>query len=235
LLIQLGRIVSCYTAGRIVSPVIPDGFGPAGLSFRDDRCKVLIVGIRMAMERLARKTASMAVRADGSARLAVVADTHSQPHPATADRLAEIGPDAILHAGDVGDLGILDALARIAPVYAVRGNIDGHARDLPDVLVLTIAAPTPLRILMTHIALYGPKLRAGVAHMAKAEGATLVVCGHSHVPFIGSDRGLTVFNPGSIGPRRFTLPIVLGMLDLTPAGLTLAHVDAATGQTWLPP
>jgi hypothetical protein len=55
------------------------------------------------------------------------------------------------------------------------------------------------------------------------------------VPFIGRDRGLTVFNPGSIGPRRFTLPIVLGTIELTPAGLTLAHVDAATGETWLPP
>jgi predicted phosphodiesterase len=88
---------------------------------------------------------------------------------------------------------------------------------------------------MTHIAVYGPKLNAEVARMAQAEGATLVVCGHSHVPFIGTDRGLTVFNPGAIGPRRFALPIVLGTIDIAPAGLKLAHVDAATGQTWLPP
>jgi putative phosphoesterase len=175
------------------------------------------------------------VRADGSLRLAVVADTHSQPHPATAARLTELAPDAILHAGDIGDLAVLDALVKFAPVYAVRGNIDTHARDLPDVLVLTIEAPTPLRIVLTHIALYGPKLRAPVVRTAQAEGAALVVCGHSHVPFIGSDRGITVFNPGSIGPRRFMLPVVLGRIDLTPAGLKLAHVDAATGQTWLPP
>jgi len=119
-------------------------------------------------------------------------------------RLAEIVPGAILHAGDVGDPTILDALAELAPVYAVRGNIDGHERDLPDVLLLDVAAPVPSRILMTHIALYGPKLRAEVARTAKVEGARLVVCGHSHVPFIGSDKGVTVFNPGSIGPRRFT-------------------------------
>jgi hypothetical protein len=55
------------------------------------------------------------------------------------------------------------------------------------------------------------------------------------VPFFGSDRGLTVFNPGSIGPRRFSLPIVLGRIDLTPAGVRLAHIDAATGEPWLPP
>jgi putative phosphoesterase len=187
------------------------------------------------MRRLVKKTVSVPAAAGGSVRLALVADTHSHPHPATGVRLAELAPTAILHAGDIGDLTVLDDLARLAPVYAVRGNIDAHARDLPDVLVLTVAAPVPLRILLTHIALYGPKLRAPVARMAHTEGATLVVCGHSHVPFIGSDQGLTVFNPGSIGPRRFTLPIALGTIDLTPAGFKLAHVDAATGQTWLPP
>jgi putative phosphoesterase len=187
------------------------------------------------MGRLVKKTASVPVGDDGSVRLAVVADTHSQPHPAMGARLAELAPDAILHAGDIGDLRVLDELAKFAPVYAVRGNIDAHARDLPDVLMLAIEAPTPLRILLTHIAVYGPKLRAAVARMAKAEGAVLVVCGHSHVPFIGIDRGLTVFNPGSIGPRRFTLPVLLGTIDVTPAGFKLAHVDAATGQTWLPP
>jgi predicted phosphodiesterase len=121
----------------------------------------------------------------------------------------------------------------------VRGNIDAHAPDLPDVLMLTLGAPQaasePVRLLMTHIALNGPKLRVPVARMAETEGAALVVCGHSHVPFIGRDRGLAVFNPGSIGPRRFALPIVLGTIELAPAGLRLAHVDAATGETWLPP
>jgi uncharacterized protein len=191
----------------------------------------------MAMGRLVKKTASLpvAVAADGPLRLAVIADTHSQPHPAMAARLAELTPLAILHAGDVGDPAILDQLAAFAPVYAVRGNIDTRSRDLPDVLVLDIPARAPLRILLTHIAVYGPKLRADVARMAEAEGATLIVCGHTHVPFIGSDRGLTVFNPGSIGPRRFALPIVLGSIELTPVGFSLAHIDAATGQTWLPP
>jgi predicted phosphodiesterase len=103
------------------------------------------------------------------------------------------------------------------------------------VLVLAIAAPFPLRILLTHIAVYGPRLRAAIARMAQAEGAALVVCGHSHVPFIGVDRGVTVFNPGSIGPPRFTLPVVLGTIDVTPTGFKLAHLDAVSGQVWLPP
>ena len=187
------------------------------------------------MQRLVKETASVPVPPEGSMRLAVVSDTHSQPHPAMSARLAELAPIAILHAGDVGEPAVLNELATLAPAYAVRGNIDAHARDLPDVLVLDIAAPAPLRILMTHIAVYGPKLRAEVASMAKAEGAQLVVCGHTHVPFIGSDHGLTVFNPGSIGPRRFALPVVLGTIELTPTGYKLAHVDAATGRTWLPP
>jgi len=187
------------------------------------------------MGRLVKRTASVPAAADGSLRLAVLSDTHSRPHPAMGVRIATLAPHAILHAGDIGDLEVLDALAELAPVHAVRGNIDAFAPELPDVLVLTIAAPAPLRILMTHIALYGPRLRAPVARMAEAEGAALVVCGHSHVPFIGSDRGIAVFNPGSIGPRRFTLPIVLGTIDVGPAGLRLAHVDAETGETWLPP
>jgi len=185
--------------------------------------------------RLVKKTARIALP-DGatSVRFAVVADTHSQPHASTAERLRELAPHAILHGGDIGDLVVLDDLAKIAPVYAVRGNIDTHARDLPDVLLLDVG-DTGLRILLTHIAVYGPKLRAEIARMAKADKARLVVCGHSHVPFIGIDQGLTVFNPGSIGPRRFSLPIVMGTIDLTPTGVKLQHIEAATGRTWLPP
>jgi len=183
--------------------------------------------------RLVTKTAKIEVPADdASVRLAVVSDTHSQPHKMTLERLAELKPLAILHGGDIGDLAVLDELAKVAPVYAVRGNIDTSARDLPDVLTIDIGA---LRILLTHIAVYGPKLRGEIAQMAKKEKAQLVVCGHSHVPFIGLDKGLTVFNPGSVGPRRFALPICLGAIDMTPAGVKLRHVDCETGKTWLPP
>jgi uncharacterized protein len=172
----------------------------------------------------------------GEGRIAVVADTHSRPHPAIAAHLDRVRPRAILHAGDIGDLEVLDALAEHAPVLAVRGNIDVRAVDLPDVLVIDVdCAGRALRILLTHIAVYGPKLRADVARRARAAGASLVVCGHSHVPFIGVDRGLTVFNPGSIGPRRFNLPIVFGTIDLSPTSVRVAHVNCETGEPWSPP
>lgn len=174
---------------------------------------------------------------DGALRLAVVADTHSKPHPAALERLRALQPDAILHAGDIGDLTVLDALADVAPIHAVRGNIDVRARDLPDVLTIDVVGEggSRLRILLVHIAVHGPRLRADAARLATAAGASLVVCGHSHVPFIGEDRGLTVFNPGSVGPRRFQLPIVFGTIDVEPDGVRLAHVDCETGRPWTPP
>jgi uncharacterized protein len=183
-----------------------------------------------------RQAQRMAVRKDGTLRLAVVADTHSRPHAAAAKHIGAFGPDAILHAGDIGDLAVLDELAGIAPLYAIRGNIDTHARGLPDVLTLDIVEPDRLRlrVLIVHIAVVGPKLRADAARLARAERASLVVCGHSHVPFIGEDRGLAIFNPGSIGPRRFQLPIVFGTIDVTSTAVRLAHVDCETGAAWRP-
>lgn len=177
-------------------------------------------------------SATLPLRPDGTARIAVVADTHGHPHPMHAERLAALSPDAILHAGDIGDLAVLAELAKVAPVHAVRGNIDTKARDLPDVMTLELGA---LRMLLVHIAVYGPKLRAEIARLARARKASLVVCGHSHVPFIGVDKGITMFNPGSIGPRRFQLPIVFGTIDLTTSGVKLAHWSCETGDKWLPP
>jgi putative phosphoesterase len=176
------------------------------------------------------------VRDDGGLRLAVVADTHSSPHPASGRLLAAERPDAILHAGDIGDLRVLDGLAAVAPLFAIRGNIDVHARDLPDALVLDLRAGDAVvfKLLLFHIAVYGPKLRADAARLARDRGAGLVVCGHSHVPFIGRDRGLAVFNPGSIGPRRFQLPIVFGVIELAGGRLTMRHVDCETGRPWAP-
>ena len=144
-------------------------------------------------------------------------------------------PDAILHAGDIGDLEVLDQLAAVAPVLAVRGNIDTRANALPDVLTVDLEGARSLRLMMIHIAVVGPRLRGDVARMARAEGASMVVCGHSHVPFIGRDRDLIVFNPGSVGPRRFHLPIVFGRLEIGPAGARLAHIDCETGTPWTPP
>jgi hypothetical protein len=182
-----------------------------------------------------RHTAILPLAPDGTCTLAVVADTHSQPCPAIDERLAELRPAAILHGGDIGDEAVIERLARHAPVYAVRGNIDVRA-DHPDEQLLELTGgERRLRIFMTHIAVRGPRLLADVARAARDAGADLVVCGHSHVPFIGRDRGLAIFNPGSIGPRRFSLPIVFGTIDVSPGGVRLAHLECATGRPWRPP
>jgi putative phosphoesterase len=178
----------------------------------------------------------LTVRPGGSFRFAVVADTHSKPHPATVERLAELAPDAILHAGDIGELSVLAELGKVAPVLAVRGNIDAVS-DVPELRCIELmnGDALKLRILLVHIAVYsGTKLRAEVARAAAKERASLVVCGHSHVPFIGRDKGLSIFNPGSIGPRRFQLPIMLGAIEVEGESARLRHIDCETGQTWAP-
>lgn len=173
---------------------------------------------------------------DGTLRLVVVADTHGEPHSKSDELIAARRPDAILHAGDIGDLKVLDRLSKIAPTWAVRGNIDVHAPQIPDELTIDVCDgdATLFKILLLHIAVYGPKLRADAAQKARAEGASVVVCGHSHVPFIGRDKGLTVFNPGSIGPRRFHLPIVFGVIDVSRERVEMQHVDCESGERWLP-
>lgn len=179
---------------------------------------------------------SIAAR-DGRARLVVVADTHGAPHPSTRERLVELAPDHLVHAGDIGDLRVLDELRAIAPLTFVRGNIDGVGPGLPDTVTLTVTDDERpmVTFLIVHIAVYGPKLRADIAKLARDEGASVVLCGHSHVPFVGRDKGLVVFNPGSIGPKRFHLPIVFGVVDVDRERVGIRHVDCATGATWLPP
>jgi len=187
-------------------------------------------------QRLIQAEAALSLNDRGELRLAIVADTHSRPHPEAAARILALGPTAILHAGDIGDQRVLDDLARIAPVIAVRGNIDDRVSHLPDSVTVDLRAggESALKLLLIHIALAGPRIRADAARLATTQGAQLIVCGHSHVPFAGQDRGLTVFNPGSMGPRRFGLPIVFGVLEIASAKLSLRHVDCETGELWKP-
>lgn len=179
---------------------------------------------------------TLSLDAQGSLRLAVVADTHSRPHPMVGHWISRLAVDGILHAGDIGELVVLEGLARLAPLIAVRGNIDERASDLPDVVTIDVQSEgqSALKILLMHIAVYGPRVRADAARLAAESGARIIVCGHSHVPFIGRDRGLTLFNPGSIGPRRMHLPIVFGLLEISAGKLSLRHLACDTGEEWLP-
>lgn len=166
----------------------------------------------------------------------VVADTHSRPHPNARPLIERLAPDVIFHAGDIGDVGVLDPLRQLAPLFAVRGNIDERTPGLLDTMdvELRTGERSVLKLLLIHIAVYGPKLRADVARLAAAHSARLVLCGHSHVPFMGRDKGITLFNPGSIGPRRFALPITLGVLQVSTSAISLRHVSCETGELWEP-
>jgi len=134
--------------------------------------------------------------------LGLISDTHGLLRPEAVDALC--GVDQILHAGDVGAPEILNRLETIAPVTAVRGNVDGGAwaRKLPLSEVVEVDG---MSIYMLHIL---EKLDL----KPEAAGFSAVIYGHSHVPKIEKKNNVLYFNPGSAGPRRFKLPITVGKL-----------------------
>ena len=179
---------------------------------------------------------TLSIPKTGVLRLVVVSDTHSKPHPNAYSLIEGLRPDAILHGVDIGRLEILDELAELGKLIAVRGNIDPRNQGLADSVSILLKDDDTVRlsILLTHIALYGPKLRSDVVRLAKTCQAQLVVCGHSHIPYIGRDQGVSIFNPGSIGPRRKYLPIVFGTVELSSTGVRLKHINCETGEVWSP-
>lgn len=191
----------------------------------------------MSRRRWDEKERTLSVTAGHPVRLVVVADSHSRPHPRAHEWIRREEPDYILHAGDIGNLAVVGELEDIAETFAVRGNIDAHDDRTPDAWVLDLDAGDrgSLRILLTHIAVNGPRLRKEARDLAARHGARMVVCGHSHVPLVAEDAGAVVFNPGSFGPRRFHLPITFGVMELGGGPLRLRHVDCETGARWLPP
>ncbi len=136
--------------------------------------------------------------------LGVIADTHGLLRPEAVAALQ--GADLIIHAGDVGKPEILATLRDIAPLYVVRGNVDKGpwADGLP----------------LTEVVSYGDQLlyvlhdRHALDLTPAAAGFAAVISGHSHQPLIEWRQGVLYFNPGSAGPRRFTLPITVGRLML---------------------
>ncbi|MFM0199793.1 metallophosphoesterase family protein [Paraburkholderia fungorum] len=135
-------------------------------------------------------------------RIGLISDTHNLVRPEALQYLA--GCNAIIHAGDICNQAVLDALAQIAPVTAVRGNndIDEPVASLPTHVKLTVQQVT---ILVVHDI-------ADVGDDPRSEGIDVVVTGHSHKPAISERDGVLFVNPGSAGPRRFKLPISAGML-----------------------
>ena len=142
--------------------------------------------------------------------IGLISDTHGKLRPGALAALH--GSDAIIHAGDIGDPAILAELSRLAPVTAVRGNIDrgAWASAIPATAVLEIGA---VLIYVLH----------NIAELDRdplTAGFRVVVSGHSHRPARREQDGVLFVNPGSAGPRRFTLPIACGRLRVSGARVT---------------
>ncbi len=154
-------------------------------------------------------------KSESDFQIGVVSDTHGLLRPAVLPLLA--GVDHILHAGDIGDVAILEALARIAPVTAIRGNIDvsGPCSLLP---ATEIAALHGTTVYMVHSL-------ADLDIQPAAAGVGLVVSGHSHKASLEQRGSVTYLNPGSIGPRRFKLPVTMAVVQLTVAGMKVNTVE----------
>jgi hypothetical protein len=132
----------------------------------------------------------------------IISDTHGLLRPEAINALS--GCNLIIHAGDIGQAGILHELQEIAPVHAVRGNIDTEpwASSLPETEVVDVAE-TSIYVLHDR---NRPDLKPAAA------GFAVVISGHSHQPARETIDGVLYFNPGSAGPKRFCLPVSLGQL-----------------------
>jgi putative phosphoesterase len=144
------------------------------------------------------------IRIKASASIGVISDTHGLLRPEALEALR--GSDSIIHAGDIGAPDILDRLVEIAPVTAVRGNVDRGAwtRKIPVTDVLEVEG----------VSIYVIHDLSQLDLKPEAAGFVVVVSGHSHVPKQETKNGVLYLNPGSAGPRRFRLPVSVGKLVL---------------------
>jgi putative phosphoesterase len=142
-------------------------------------------------------------------KLGIISDTHGLYDEAVSDIFA--GVDAIVHAGDIGKLDIIRRLEAIAPVIAVEGNNDWFAA-YPTERVEELAGH---RIMIRHIFGELDQLDATERRLLERLQPRVVIFGHSHRPYCQQLGQTLLFNPGSAGPRRFSLPRTVGRLTLT--------------------
>ena len=147
--------------------------------------------------------------------IGVISDTHGLLRQEAFVALA--GVEHILHAGDVGNPQILDTLRDIAPVTAIRGNIDLHGPCalLPATEMIELAGQFLYMVHSIHDLDISPK----------AAGVSVVISGHSHQPLIEHRDGVLYLNPGSAGPRRFRLPVSVALMTATAEGVQARIVE----------
>jgi uncharacterized protein len=142
--------------------------------------------------------------------IGVISDTHGLLRAEAVERLR--GSEHIIHAGDIGSPEIIPEIEKIAPVTAIRGNIDTQswARSFPETEVVELGG---LHIYIIHDV-------NALDLDPKAAGFAAVISGHSHRPKQESKDGVLYFNPGSAGPRRFNLPIAVGRITIAGGNLS---------------
>jgi uncharacterized protein len=148
-------------------------------------------------------------------RVGVISDTHGLLRPEVVEMLE--GVEYILHAGDVGDINILHRLAIVAPVTAIKGNIDikGPCAELSATDLVEIGGKS---IYMLHN-LFDLDIKP------EAAGIRVVVSGHTHKPYADEKNDVLYLNPGSIGPRRFRLPVSFAILHISEDDVRVEFVE----------
>ena len=151
-------------------------------------------------------------------RIGLISDTHGLLRPEAKAFLS--GSDVIIHAGDIGNAGILTELQTIAPVTAVRGNNDSGAwaEALNETELMRVG----------DFPIYAIHDLARLGIEPTAAGIRAVVSGHSHKPRVEERGGVLFVNPGSAGPRRFTLPITVGEIIVDGAAISARTVELAS-------
>lgn len=153
-------------------------------------------------------------------KIGIISDTHGLLRPEVEQWLR--GTGHIIHAGDIGEEHVISALRRIAPVTAIRGNVDvgDWARNYPETAIVRLAG----RVFYVLHDINDLKSRPA------PEDVDVVIAGHSHRASLRTTDGITYLNPGSAGPRRFKLPITLATLDIAEHGEL--RVDMHTLEQW---
>ena len=179
------------------------------------------------------KIETMRDSAGDAAIIGLISDTHGLMRPEALAALK--GCELIIHAGDVGKPEIIEQLLTVAPVVAVRGNIDkgAWAAQLP---LTAVVETRRARIYVVHDVVHDVLHDLQLLDLDPAAAELhIVVSGHSHKASRAERAGVLYLNPGSAGPRRFQLPITLARLDLRHSPWRVDFIDLSDGETYCPP